>query len=101
MVLRTPMDVGPDKIRRILVLGIRPVSGCIYVTFAQLRILEAFYYDQLSNGTLRFGWVDPTFGSSVEMVFTNPFSCREIDFGDKAGRRYYDYIVSMDLEILP
>jgi len=92
-VLRTPMDQGPDKVRRKQTSGPRPVSGSIIVTTAQLATYKTFYVTTLLGGSLRFSHVDPDDGTTaVEMRHTAPPSW------SPAGLRWR---VALALEILP
>lgn len=92
--LRTAMDAGPAKVRRRFTAGVRPISGQIIVTTAQLAILKTFYNITSQSGALRFNWNDPLDSTTgVEMRFA-----AEPNWVPISGSKFQ---VSLDLEILP
>ena len=94
VLLRTSMDAGPAKIRRRFTAGVRPVTGKLKVTTAELDIFLAFYATTLLSGSLRFSWVEPRDNTTpVEMRFAE---LPEISVIDPTM-----YEVGMKLEILP
>jgi hypothetical protein len=101
VLIKTDMDAGPPKVRRRFTAGIASVEGHIYVTSAQLETLIDFYNLSLLGGSLRFAWLDPTFQEYAEMRFTKPPTWQSINDDINVGYQYYDYDVSMNLEILP
>lgn len=92
--LRSAMEVGPAKVRRRVTAAVRPVTGQLIMTLAQIDIFKGFYNDDLLGGSLRFEWVDPYYEiAMVEMRFTEVPAFSPTDPGL--------YKVSMKLEILP
>jgi len=92
--IRSSMDAGPAKVRRRATCAVRPVSGKMVMTAAELDTFREFYDDDILGGSLRFNWVDPLDGTTaVEMRFTAPPSWSA--FGQDGWE------VSMQLEILP
>lgn len=93
--LRTPMDVGPAKVRRRSTAAVMPLEGQIKITKSQLETFKAFFHDDLLDGSLRFSWVLPSDGvTAVEMRFTDPpewSAAQEPDY----------FLLSMKLEVLP
>jgi hypothetical protein len=92
--VKASMDVGPAKVRRRATAAVRPVSGQLVLTLAQLGDFKDFYNDDLLNGSLRFAWVDPYDGTTaVEMRFTEvpSWSAQDPD----------NFVVNVKLEILP
>jgi hypothetical protein len=96
LLLRTPMDAGPAKIRR---RGTRPDTMQVSydLSTTQVATLETFLKDTL-QGTARFGFVHPRTNQTVEV--------RVVPQGD--GALYStSYImpelwsVSLQLEVLP
>jgi hypothetical protein len=51
---RTPMDVGPPKVRRRVSAAPQPVAGVIRCTQAQSARLERFWDEELQGGVLPF-----------------------------------------------
>lgn len=92
--IRSAMDAGPAKVRRRATCAVRPVTGKMVMTEAELGDFRDFYDDDLLGGSLRFNWVDPWDGTTaVEMRFTAPYTISA--FGHEA------FEVGMSLEILP
>jgi hypothetical protein len=92
--LRSAMEVGPAKVRRRVTAAVRPVTGQLIMTLAQIETFKGFYNDDLLGGSLRFGWFDPYDETTmVEMRFTEVPALSPVDPGL--------YKVSMKLEILP
>ena len=91
--LRSPMEVGPAKVRRRATSAPRKVTGSLYLSASQLDDFKTFYNTTLLSGTLRFTWDDPTdTGTTVEMRFSEvpTWSAQETLFE-----------LSMTIEILP
>ena len=93
VVLRTPMDTGPAKVRRRFTGGTRNITVRQLLTTAQVDILDTFFMGDLGGGALAFEWINLRTGQTVEMRFKSPPK-----YGDPRG----DYWpVSYELEILP
>jgi hypothetical protein len=96
IVLRTPMDRGPAKQRRIG-KRIQTMQVSFHMTPAQVELLRVFVEDTL-RGTARFGFPHPRTNAIVEARIP-----------PQSGGMLYSvnyvmytvYSVSMDLEILP
>lgn len=71
-VLRSSMDVGPDKVRRRVTYTAADATGQIICTEAQVLALEHFYLDTTSNGTVRFSMNSPHTGQPRECRFLEP-----------------------------
>jgi len=94
VLLRTSMDVGPAKVRRRSTAGVRPVTGKLKVTSAELDTFLVFYVTTLLNGSLRFSWTEPRDGTTpVEMRFAELPEISAIEPGI--------YETGLKLEILP
>jgi hypothetical protein len=92
--IRSAMDAGPAKVRRRASCAVRPVTGKMVMTAAELDDFREFYEEDILDGSLRFDWVDPLDGTTaVEMRFTAPYTIAA--FGPDA------FEVGMSLEILP
>lgn len=96
LILRTPMDAGPAKLRR---RGTRPsrMQVAFNMDTSQVATLRTFVLDTL-KGTARFGFPHPRTGTQVEA---------RIVPGEDGGLYSVRYLapgkwqVSMELEILP
>jgi hypothetical protein len=61
-VLRSDMDIGPQKVRRRFTKGVDTLTGSIYLTAEEYEIFEAFYETTLAGGTLPFEFNHPITG---------------------------------------
>jgi hypothetical protein len=52
--IRTPMDVGPAKLRRRASAGVQPIKGTIRCSSTQRTTCDDFYRTTLSGGVLQF-----------------------------------------------
>ena len=96
LMLRTPMDKGPAKLRR---LGRKPsVLAVKYVlTSDQLETLNTFVFDTL-RGTARFGYMHPRTRTQVEARF---LTSGDGDFYTESFIGPDVWAVSFTLEVLP
>lgn len=70
-VLRTDMEAGPKKMRRLTTANVEPVKGMVKLTQAQWITLRTFFYTTLAE-VLPFTWVHPTTGAAVNYRFVSP-----------------------------
>lgn len=91
--IRTPMDVGPPKVRRRSTAAVRPLSMQFMLTRDEVATLETFYQTTLAGGSLPFDWVHPRTGAAVSVQFTAPPSYHAL------GPRHYQ--AQCQMEILP
>ena len=94
-IIRTPMDKGPAKQRRRSAKP-RPMSVSFMMTAAQLATFETFVNDTI-RGTARFGFANPRTGQVMECRIV-PSDDGMYDISTPGGN---NYVVSMQLEILP
>lgn len=92
-VIRSSMDVGPDKVRRRTTTTPDIVTGSQYLNSTQFSTLQTFYKTTCAGGSLSFDWKHPVTRSTVYMRFVEPPKCTAI--GGNIWR--VDYV----LEILP
>jgi hypothetical protein len=88
-VIRSNMDVGPDKVRRRSSNAPRPVSLSLFLTSAQLATFDTFY---LENDAYSFTFTHPRTGLVVSARFTS-----EPDYSVEETM----WRVSVEMEILP
>lgn len=93
VILRTEMDAGPPKMRRIATAGERKIKGTQLMTSAQVEIFDLFFNDDLYNGTVRFSWVHSRTQRSAELRFVS------VPKYTPAGGDMWH--VHMELEIMP
>lgn len=91
--IRSSMDVGPDKVRRRSTSNPRPVSARMIMTTAQVATFETFYITTLISGSLTFDIDHPRTETEVEMRFVTP-----PEYTPAGGGYWW---VDMQLEILP
>lgn len=68
-VVRTPMDIGPAKIRRRYTAEVGILGVGFVLTTAQVATLETFYVTTLGSGVDAFDMAHPRTGSTVSMRF--------------------------------
>ncbi|MEN6535653.1 MAG: hypothetical protein ABFD89_18460 [Bryobacteraceae bacterium] len=67
--IETAPDIGPPISRPRSTAVVRPLSGAMRMTRAQIAILSAFFRTTLLRGSLPFSFTDPTFGGTVLVKF--------------------------------
>ena len=71
--IRTPMDVGPPKVRSRATARVDMVDmPIVYLTKAQWLLLEEFYAETLFQGVLQFEMTDPFTLVKQRYRFTEP-----------------------------
>jgi len=88
-VIRSKMDVGPDKVRRRSSAAVRNLSVVLSLTDALLATFDAFY---LANDAIAFTFPDPRTATNVQARFVSP---------PKYVYEETIWNVSVELEILP
>lgn len=96
--LRSSVDVGPALVRRRYTAAVRNLDVPMTFTNAERVVMDAFYIDDLDEGTLRFNWTDPVDGSTLAMRFreNDGIDWQAVEGGD--GKRWN---ATLTLEILP
>ncbi len=96
--LRSVMEMGPDKVRRRTTAAVRPMAVSFVLTQAQKATFETFVESTLGGGVERFDLPNVRGGGSLHVV--------RMARGD--GSPVYDMVpvgtrwqVSFDLEIMP
>lgn len=67
--LETEPDTGPSSSRPRSTAAVRPLSGSMKMTRAQIVMLDSFFRATLRFGALPFNFPDPTFGGTVLVKF--------------------------------
>jgi hypothetical protein len=92
-VIRTPMEVGPPKVRRRSTAAPKFFRVSQLLSSTQVGYLDTFYNTTLSSGSIQFDWKHPRTGSAVTtMRFKTPPRVQYVS-GDKFRAEY-------ELEIL-
>ena len=96
LVLRSPMDAGPAKLRR---RGARPATMTVSyeMTSAQVSSLRTFVLTTL-KGTARFDYVHPRTGSTVEVRIVPG---QDGELYSVAYHAHGHWIIGMSLEVMP
>lgn len=71
-VLRSDMDVGPQKVRRRFTKGVNTFSASIYLTVAEYTIFYTFFNTTLNGGTLPFTFNHPITQVPTDFRFKSP-----------------------------
>jgi endo-1,4-beta-D-glucanase Y len=93
LIKRTPMDVGPAKIRRRFSVGTRPLTISIELSNTEVATIENFHTIDLEGGSLRFQMQNPRTLATAYFRFTKPPEFVHI------GGHYYR--ASLTLEMMP
>jgi hypothetical protein len=96
--IRSDVEVGPAIVRRRYTTSIRNVSIPVVMTHAERAIFDAFYVDDLVEGTLSFNWVDPKDDTTVSFRFRSEEGPTFTVSGAGDNRRWS---ATLDLEVLP
>lgn len=90
--IRTGMDVGPDKVRRRTTANVRPVNFRLFLKPDKVAVLDAFYVTDTFGGAESFDFIHPRTKESVKARFVQP---------PQYANRSTGYDVTVSLEILP
>lgn len=93
IVIRSPMDTGPAKLRRRATAAPRSISGGQRLTAAQVETLDGFYRTDCADGALAFDWKHPRTQAAASLRFVSPPRYASLGGGV--------YAVSLSFEILP
>lgn len=91
--LRSQMDIGPDKVRSRFTSGVDKYTWSVNLDYDDYSVLTVFFKTTLSNGALPFELEDPMTGITAAFRFTKPPSIRPL-----GGRTF---TVEAQLEKLP
>lgn len=93
LVLRTPMEVGPAKVRRRFTTAPRPFKFSVQLDGPQVQDFEDFVHLSLRGGEEPFDWVHPRTRAAASFRFRKPFTLSPI-----GGPLW---LAAMDLWLLP
>ena len=92
--IRTNMDAGPAKIRRRYTAGVRTFNMDLFLTTAQVEILDIFYMTTTKGGSEQWTWKNPRTAAVANFRFVSEPTYKHEPYKD-----YYK--VSLHLEQLP
>lgn len=77
-------EVGPGKTRRRSTARTKNMAASLMVDGTQLATFEAFFEDDLVDGSLPFDWVDPVGGAACTFRFdpASPYSVSAVSGND-------------------
>jgi hypothetical protein len=88
-------DIGPVMTRRRSSSVMRPLSGSMILSNAQMTIFEAFFYTTILGGSLPFTFPDPRTGATLLVKFTKQALPAYTPQGGD------NYLLSINLLVLP
>jgi len=92
--IRTPMDMGPAKVRRRFTAQVRMIMLQMTMTESQVSTFDQFWREETAGGSLPFEFPDPRGIGMIEVRFgeTPP------EYGSFRGEHA---VVNIELEVLP
>lgn len=99
LVIRTSMDVGPDKVRRRLAVNVREVDVALDLTGSQLATFDSFFVSTCQGGAIAFEWTHWRTGSTVRCRFLGPPEYRPRAPKNADSSEYW--LVTFQIEVLP
>lgn len=88
-------DLGPPLTRRGTTAVVRPLSGSVILSDAQVTAWETFFFTTIMNGSLPFTFPDPRTGSSFLVKFIKGTPSALVPLGGD------NYRLALSLVILP
>lgn len=92
--IRTPMDMGPQKVRRRYTAQVRKLSLEMVMSKAQAAAFDTFFVTTTASGSLPFEFPDPRGTGDIEVRFGEGAPNYSAFTGDRV-------IVSFELEVMP
>ena len=93
-VIRTSVDAGPEKRRKRFTAAVRPLSGSMTMTSAQLDTMMTFYDTDIGSGSLAFDFNAPRDqATTISVAFQRPPAWTNLG-GDS-------YQVNLEMDIQP
>jgi len=94
-VIRSKMDVGPDKIRQRVTAGVRNFAVSFAISDTQFTTLDDFFTTTVKGGALSFDFPHPRTGATISVRFTSAPEYQP------RGRGGGNWIASFTLEEIP
>jgi hypothetical protein len=86
---------GPSISRRATTAVMRPITGSMVCSNAQISLFETFFYTTLMNGALPFTFPDPRTGAAVLVKFTKQTPPSYVPIGGD------NYQLQLSLMVMP
>jgi hypothetical protein len=94
LAVRSPMDVGPAKVRRRATAGVTQLKSAFRLSAAQRASLLTFWQTTLQGGALSYSWTHPISGAGITCRIVEPPA-----FEPVAGGRFWN--AALSIEVLP
>ena len=94
LTVRSPMDVGPAKVRRRVTAGVTQLKCSFRLSTTQRASLLTFWQTTLAGGAFSYTWAHPISGAAI--------TCRIVDppaFTPAAGG--VSWVAALNIEVLP
>ena len=96
--IRSPVDKGPDIVRRDLHRGVDELPWSNYLTDAQRATFDAFFVTTLARGALAFDMPEPETGATIEVRMVPISETRHYDI---VKLKADQHLLVMQLEQMP
>lgn len=97
-VIRTPMDVGPDKVRSRTTAGVDTFSIGLWLDADQYVAFLTFYRTSINGGALAFLWKNPFTGNPADLRIVNQPRIVPGSSRDSTERKFK---VTFGVELMP
>ena len=87
LAVRSPMDVGPAKVRRRATAGVTQLKCAFRLSAAQRASLLTFWQTTLQGGALAFAWTHPISGAAISCRIVEPPAFEPVAGGVSGMRR--------------
>ena len=94
LVTRSPMDIGPAKVRRRSTAGVTQLQCVFRLSAAQRASLLTFWQTTLAGGSLSYNWVHPISGAGIVCRIVEPPALAPATGG-------VAWAASLKIEVLP
>jgi hypothetical protein len=95
-VIRTQMDVGPDKVRRRSTAIVNPMAFTIQVSGTQFTTFRNFFHTTSLEGSIEFNMADPWDDSTQEFRFTQTYDWVIVTGGSNPDERVFQITIYME-----
>ena len=94
LTVRSPMDVGPAKVRRRVTAGVTQLKCAFRLSTTQRASLLTFWQTTLAGGALSFTWTHPISGAAITCRIVEPPAFTP-------AARGVSWVAALTIEVLP
>jgi hypothetical protein len=94
LAVRSPMDVGPAKVRRRATAGVTQLKCTFRLSAAQRASLLTFWQTTLAGGALSYSWTHPISGTAITCRIVEPPGLTPVAGG-------VSWLAALSIEVLP